>query len=413
MPTPSIASRSTARTMPSASVSAAVSTRSPHGDRLRPAAHLSSATRSPVTRARLSARRADCRRHAERRSGLRAVRRSHRRSRDVVLRQSRPADRPTSARCGSRTLRTSVCSPTPSRSATASRRRLSLEDGQERRDRGIPFNLGHVPEDIRDRLRSTLRVRRPADAGRRRVTSGTPVPGARRSSRAPSTRSATFGGLAGGINPVLNPITGLPNAAFADTEYGFAVALETGINLPWSSARATRPGWRDLHGWCARLHPRRPFGWHQRHQFSHPPADGRLREPGHGRSGEDEGLVDRGWLHPLLDAEFRSSLFGSYARFDVPGSATFVVPVNTATIDAGTAGTTVGFVDFNEYRLGANTFWTPVPAPEPRRRGPLHQARPEGPRLRPGHEHCRRHIGGKPSGGEDIWEGRLRIQRDF
>ena len=33
--------------------------------------------------------------------------------------------------------------------------------------------------------------------------------------------------------PVINPITGLPNPTFADTDYGFAVALNAYANLPF------------------------------------------------------------------------------------------------------------------------------------------------------------------------------------
>ena len=44
-----------------------------------------------------------------------------------------------------------------------------------------------------------------------------------------------------------------------------------------------------------------------------------------------------------------------------------------------------GLVDFNEYRVGTNTIWTPVTGLPARRRGPLHQGRPA--RTRRGSDH--------------------------
>ena len=67
-----------------------------------------------------------------------------------------------------------------------------------------------------------------------------------------------------------------------------------------------------------------------------------------------------GGLNHYWTSEWRTNVFGSWMRFDAPGLARFLVPVNAATVAAGTAGTATGFVDFNEYRVGGNVMWSPV-----------------------------------------------------
>jgi hypothetical protein len=91
-----------------------------------------------------------------------------------------------------------------------------------------------------------------------------------------------------------------------------------------------------------------------------------------------------------------------------------VVPTTVATIAAGTAGTTTGLVDFDEYRVGANVIWTPVKE---------FQIGVEALYIRvDSNERVAIPLttaAGDPtgtfrsSGSEDTWEGRLRVQRDF
>ena len=121
-----------------------------------------------------------------------------------------------------------------------------------------------------------------------------------------------------------------------------------------------------------------------------------------------------GGLNHNWTPTFQTNVFGSWMHFDAPASARFVVPANAATIAAGTAGTVTGLVDFNEYRLGANTIWTPVSGlqlgvellyikvdPSGRVAVPItNVAGVAGPFF-------------ESVGSEDILEGRLRIQRDF
>ena len=96
------------------------------------------------------------------------------------------------------------------------------------------------------------------------------------------------------------------------------------------------------------------------------------------------------------------------------GCAQFLVPANAATIAAGTAGTVTGLVDFNEYRVGANTIWTPVSGLQLGVEVLYTKVDPRGRVAVP----ITNVAGGrralfKSTGSEDIWEGRLRIQRDF
>jgi hypothetical protein len=101
-------------------------------------------------------------------------------------------------------------------------------------------------------------------------------------------------------------------------------------------------------------------------------------------------------------------------RFDASAIGRFVVPVTAATIATGTAGTVTGLVDFNEYRIGGNVIWTPVTGffigletiytrvdPRGRVAVPLTNVNGDASGFF------------KPTGSDDIWEGRLRVQRDF
>ena len=67
-----------------------------------------------------------------------------------------------------------------------------------------------------------------------------------------------------------------------------------------------------------------------------------------------------GGLNHVWNPAFQTNVFGSWMRFDAPGVASFLVPATPVTIAAGTAGTVTGLVDFNEYRVGTNSIWTPV-----------------------------------------------------
>ena len=103
----------------------------------------------------------------------------------------------------------------------------------------------------------------------------------------------------------------------------------------------------------------------------------------------------------------------------MPGSSTAALRrrlsrSTEATLDLGTAGTVVGFPDFNEYRIGANTFWTPVSGLNFGVEVLYAKIDPKGRVAVPPLTLPARHSGFfGPHSDEDVWEGRLRIQRDF
>jgi Porin subfamily len=104
--------------------------------------------------------------------------------------------------------------------------------------------------------------------------------------------------------------------------------------------------------------------------------------------------------------EFRSSLFGSYAQVDVPATAQ---AFNLAT------GTVSGLVDFNELKLGGNAVWMPVSGLQLGIETIWTRVESDNRVLIP----VRNAIGEQvddlfeATDDEDIWEVRLRVQRDF
>jgi hypothetical protein len=88
--------------------------------------------------------------------------------------------------------------------------------------------------------------------------------------------------------------------------------------------------------------------------------------------------------------------------------------VNAATIAAGTAGTFTGILDFNEYRIGTNTIWSPVSGLNLGVEVLYARVDPRG-RVAVPLTNVNGDASGffKPTSSSDIWEGRLRVQRDF
>jgi hypothetical protein len=112
--------------------------------------------------------------------------------------------------------------------------------------------------------------------------------------------------------------------------------------------------------------------------------------------------------------ELRSSLFGSYMQFDAPAGAAFFVPVTPATVAAGTAGTASGLVDFQEFRVGANTFWQPVTGLNLGVEVLYTRVESDPRVVVPATNFAGAATTGfRVTDSEDIWEGRLRVQRDF
>jgi porin-like protein len=106
----------------------------------------------------------------------------------------------------------------------------------------------------------------------------------------------------------------------------------------------------------------------------------------------------------------RSSIFGSYANVQFGSGSSTVLTAATA---PGFAGLTVGFTDFNEIRIGGNTIWSPVAGlnlglevmytrVDFDHRVPAVETGALATVVRPG---------GRSD--VDVWEGRVRVQRDF
>jgi hypothetical protein len=224
---------------------------------------------------------------------------------------------------------------------------------------------------------------------------------------------------AGGVTvPVINPITGLPNPTFADTDYGFAFALHAYANLPFLGAGDT--------GWISATYTDGAIGYINAGQadpgYNAFIGAGPLQLPftdafvnpltGDFKTNQAFGIA--GGLNHNWTPTWQTNIFGSWMRFDAPAIASYVVPTSAATAAAGTAGTVNGIVDFTEYRVGTSTVWQPVTGlllgvevlytrvdPRGRIAVPISNAAGVVPGLF------------KPTSSADIWESRLRIQRDF
>ena len=114
----------------------------------------------------------------------------------------------------------------------------------------------------------------------------------------------------GVIVPVLNPINGLPNPTFADTDYGFAAALNFYAKVPflgaadtaWVSATYTDGAVGYIN--AGQSDPDRPARQRQRRhrrRSARPALRGRLRRSVHGRLQDEQGLRHRRRPQPLLD----------------------------------------------------------------------------------------------------------------
>jgi hypothetical protein len=204
-----------------------------------------------------------------------------------------------------------------------------------------------------------------------------------------------------------------PLPVFADTDYGFAAALMGSVNLPslgqgdsaWLALTYTDGAIGYVLGGSnlAAVIGAGPLGLPLTDAYVDP-LTGDLKTT---QAYSIAGGITHNWTPTV-----RSSLFGSYARFEFPSAASTVVPV---AVPGGIAGTRVGFDDFDELRIGANAFWTPVSGLDIGVEAIYTKVDPRGRVAVP-----LTNVAGTvfpnafvSSGSEDIWEGRLRVQRDF
>ncbi|WP_243370969.1 porin [Microvirga solisilvae] len=299
---------------------------------------------------------------------------------------------------------------------------LALEDGTERRvnnELDFPFFGAGSPSPVFAPIPFTYGGERMPDVvANIRYTGtwgGVQLSGALHQIRDVSAGFTTVGGV---TVPVLNPITNLPNPAFADTDYGFAIAAHGYANVPalgegdtvWISATYTDGAIGYLNAGQAGAISN---GFISAGTLALPFTDAFV-DPFTGDFKTNKAYAIAGGLNHNWTPTVQTNIFGSWMRFDAPGIAQYTIPATPATVAAGTAGTTTGLVDFDEYRVGASVIWTPVKdfligvealyiGVDPRERvaTPITTA------------------SGDPTGTfratglESTWEGRLRVQRDF
>lgn len=299
---------------------------------------------------------------------------------------------------------------------------VSLEDGTERRvNNELDFPLFGVgsPTPVFAPIPFTYGGERIPDVVANIRYTGT-WGGAQLSAALHQIRDVTAGltTVDGVLVPVINPITDLPYPAHADTDYGFAIAANAYANLPFLGSGDT--------GWISATYTDGAVGYINAGQaasisnafisagpLAMPFADAFV-DPFTGDFKTNKAYGIAGGINHNWTPTIQTNVFGSWMRFDAPGIAQYVVPVNAATLAVGTAGTTTGLVDFNEYRVGANAIWTPVEGlligvealyirvdPRGRVAVPITTANgdPTG--------------SFKSTSSDDTWEGRLRVQRDF
>jgi hypothetical protein len=155
---------------------------------------------------------------------------------------------------------------------------------------------------------------------------------------------------AGVSNTVVNGVPAL-GREFADTVYGFAAGIQGSFNLPmiaagdsvWYSAAYVDGALSYIGG-----------GTYNTSQFgaglANPPALDAYVNPLTGDIRKARGFSVAGGLTHSWTPQIRSSLLGSYARVDYPSGASALGPL----------GNVIGLPNFDEWRVGGNTFWTPV-----------------------------------------------------
>jgi hypothetical protein len=199
-----------------------------------------------------------------------------------------------------------------------------------------------------------------------------------------------------GPPPVINP-----GRDFAGTEYGFALMGTVGVNLPmfgagdaawfaatYSQGASSYSGFGDLNA-----------GTFSAEGFT---AGGVVDATVNPVTGDLKTTriwsVAGGFTH-FWTPTIRTSAFGSYARVEYPGVSSAIVTTGTG------VGGVVGFVDFTEWRVGGNAFWSPVSDLDIGVEVLYAQADPRGRIFVPSTDRLESDVG--------RIEGRIRIQRDF
>src|SRR5215211_1061708 len=209
---------------------------------------------------------------------------------------------------------------------------LSLEDGTERQvnnDLAFPlFGVGS-PTPVFAPIASTYGGERMPDVvANIRYTGtwgGAQLSGALHQIRDVAAGLTTVDGV---TVPVLNPITGLPNPTFADTEYGFAVAVQAYTNVPFLGVGDT--------AWVAATYTDGAVGYINAGQSSAigSPAEGNgtigagplalpfadaFVDPFTGDFKTNKAYGIAGGLNHNWTPNWQMNVFGSWMHFDAPG----------------------------------------------------------------------------------------------
>ncbi|MBB4039949.1 hypothetical protein GGR34_001596 [Microvirga flocculans] len=162
---------------------------------------------------------------------------------------------------------------------------------------------------------------------------------------------------------------------FADTEYGWALSGQVSVNLPMLAEGDAL--------WLAATYADGALGYLgfdpdvAAGSSSALVYDAYIGADGDIKSGSGWSIA--GGINHFWTPTIRQSVFGSYARVEY------------------SAGAPATAVDFNEWRVGSNLIWSPVSGLDIGVEALYSNLDPRSPLLR----------------GDDSWEGRLRIQRDF
>ena len=329
-----------------------------------------------------------------------------------------------SAICAStiRPMRTSTSSPTPTPSAMVSRRRcrLRMRLNAASATTGFPALRARRAAPVFAPIPFTYGGERMPDIVSNLRYIGTwgsvQLSGALHQIRDVAAGVATVDGVP---VPVINPITGLPNPTFADTDYGFALALNAHVNLPYLGAGDEALDVGNLHGRCRRLHQCRPSRARSTTARSAPvrsrcPSLMRLsiRSRVNFKTNKAYGIA--GGLNHYWNPTFQTNIYRvvDALRCSRHRPST-LVPASAATIAAGTAGTVTGWSTSTNTasapirsgrRYPALIFGVEVLYTRVDPRGRVAVPITNSPATRQGFQTDRT---------GDIWEGRLRIQRDF
>ncbi|MBD2748589.1 porin [Microvirga sp. BT688] len=297
---------------------------------------------------------------------------------------------------------------------------LSLEEGQRvNNDLDFPlFGVG-TPPPVLAPIAFTYGGERIPDVVANLRYTGT-WGGAQISGALHQIRDVAFGltSVDGVTVPVINPVTGLPYPAYADTEYGFAIGAHAYANLPFLGTGDT--------GWISATYTDGAVGYINAGQAGSigsafigagplqlPFADAFV-DPITGEFENNKAYGIAGGINHNWTPTIQTNVFGSWMRFDAPGTAQYEIPTTAATTAAGISGATTGLVDFNEYRVGVNAIWTPVEGFLIGVEALYIRVDPRGRVAVPVTDATGAPTGTfRSTGSEDAWEGRLRIQRDF